>query len=154
MPRMSLRATAVFLAGLALLWVLLPRLRPANDGVSAIRDAEAKLTRASASGNVPVLDRLIASDFSTVGSGGNRETRTELLKRLQGSPWKIASLRQENLEIHFYGEMAVVVGVDGIHSRNAAGQDRNEAYRFVHVFQKRRGRWLLVTGMGSEEAVP
>lgn len=154
MPRMSLRATAVFLAVLALLWVLLPRLRPATDDLSAIRDAEARLARASASGNVRVLDRLIGTNFSTLDSDGRRETRSELLEQLRTSPWKIQSLRQGNLEIHFYSGMAVVVGIDRIRARDAAGRDRQETYRFVHVFQKRHGRWLLVTGLGSDAAVP
>jgi len=154
MPRMSARATAVFLAGLALLWVLLPRLRPATDDTLAVRDAEAKLARASASGNIQVLDQLIGSDFSTVGADGNRETRSELLDHLRTSPWKIESLRQGNLEIRFYGDMAVVVGADRVQARNAAGQDRDQSYRFVHVFQKHHSQWLLVTGMGSDDAVP
>lgn len=154
MPRMSARATAFFFAVLALLWVLLPRLRPATDDTVAVRDAENALAQASASGNFQALNQLIGSDFSTVDAEGNRETRSELLARLRTSPWKIESLRQGNLEIHFYGGMAVVVGVDRIRARNVAGQDRAEASRFVHVFQKRNGRWLLATGMGPDDRLP
>lgn len=156
MPRMSLRATAVFLAALVLFWVLLPRLRPATDDISAVRDAEAQLARASASGNVRVLDQLIGSEFSALDANGNRETRSELLDHLRNRPWKIESLRQGHLEIRFYSNMAVVAGVDRIQARDLAGQDSPRTYRFVHVFQKRHGRWLLVTGMGSDPdtAVP
>jgi ketosteroid isomerase-like protein len=154
MPRMSARATAVFLAGIALLWVLLPRLRPATDDVSAVRDAEATLDRALARSQIRILDNLIGSDFSTVGPDGRRETRSEFLDRLRDNPWKVESLRQENLEIHFYGGMAVVTGADRIQARDAAGQDRSGDYRFLHVFQKRDGRWLLIAGLGSQPAVP
>ncbi|HVB34538.1 MAG TPA: nuclear transport factor 2 family protein [Patescibacteria group bacterium] len=151
---MSARATAVFLAVLTLLWVLLPRLRPATDDVSAVRDAEDRLDLAAARGDIRSLDRMIGGDFSMLGAGGNRETRSELLDRIRNNPWKIETLRQKNLEIHFYGETAVVTGADRIESRNAAGQDRTGIYRFLHVFEKRNGRWLLIAGLGSQMAVP
>jgi ketosteroid isomerase-like protein len=154
MPRMSARATVVFLAVLALLWVLLPRLRPASDDISAVRATEARLIQASAQGDIPALDAMIASDFSTVDGGGNRENRTEFLGNLGTDPWKIESLRQENLQIRFYGDMAIVTGANDVQERNAAGRSRSEAYSFLHVFQKRDGRWMLIAGMGSPFANP
>lgn len=154
MPRMSARATAVFLAALALLWVLLPRLRPATDELSAVREAENLFDRASARGDSQALGQMVGSDFSTVDADGKREDRSKFLDHVRTSPWKVESLRQENLDIHFYGDMAIVTGAERIHARDAAGKDRSGDYRFLHVFQKRNGQWLLIAALGSHLAVP
>lgn len=154
MPRMSARATAVFLGGLTLLWLLLPRLRPATDDVSGVRQAERRFDRAMATDDIPVLEKMLGGGFSTMNANGNRLTRPEFLDRLRTSPWKIESLRQKNVEIHFYGDMAVVSGADRIWARNQSGQDRRGDYPFLHVFEKRGGHWLLIAGLGSRLAVP
>lgn len=154
MPRMSARASAVFLACIALLWVILPRLRPATDQASAVRETEMKLDQASAQGDIRALDGMMGSDFSTVGLEGDRETRSEFLDRLRESPWKIESLRQTGLQIRFYGDLAVVTGSDQIRGRNSTGEVRDTPYRFLHVFQKRDGHWLLIAGLGSHPGLP
>lgn len=151
---MSARAIVVFLAGIILLYVLLPRLRPAPDDRVAVREAEARINEAWARGEIGILNDTIGTDFSAVDAGGNRESRSDFLGHLRASPWKIESLRQKNLEIRFYGRMAVVSGADQVRERNAAGKDRSATYGFLHVFQKRNGRWLLISSLGSHPAVP
>jgi ketosteroid isomerase-like protein len=154
MPRMSARATAVFLAGIFALWIALPRLRPATDDATAVREAEARLSLASAKGDVPALGKIVANDFFAVDVNGKRETRQSLLDRYRTSPWKVLSFRQESLEVHLYGETAVVTGVDRVQARNASGKEHAGAYRFLHVFQKRHDRWWLISGQLAAVPTP
>ena len=154
MPRMSARAAVIFLAALVLLWVALPRLQPAADDAGAVREIEAQLAQAAAQGNAQALDRIVASDFFAVDADGNPETRTTILDRLRTNPWHIQSLQQQALQIHLYGETAVVTGVDRVQARDSNGRDRSGAYRFLHVFQKRSGRWWLIAGQGGRLPSP
>lgn len=154
MPRMSARAAVIFLAALVLLWVTLPRLRPATDEASTVRDVESRLARATARDNAKILGSIVAGDFFAVDADGHRETRATILDRARRDPWRVKSFRQENLEIHFYGKTAVATGVDRIEALDAAGRDRSGSYRFLHVFQRRDGRWWLIAGQGVGLSVP
>lgn len=154
MPRMSARATAVFLACIFVLLVALPRLRPATDDATAVRQAEARLSVASAKGNVPELGRMVANDFFAVDASGKRETRQTLLDKYRASPWKVQTFQQEGLEVHLYGETAVVTGTDRVQARDASGAVHDGAYRFLHVFQRRHGRWLLIAGQLAQVKTP
>jgi ketosteroid isomerase-like protein len=154
MPRMSARAIAVFLALIAVLWVVMPRLRPATDEAEAVRETETKLDQASAQGDIQALDGMIGPDFSSVNGNGNREDRSEFLDRLRTNPWRIESLHPTGIEIRIYGDVAVVTGADEVRSRDSAGLQSDTAYRFLHVFQKRDGHWLLIAGLGSNPGLP
>jgi ketosteroid isomerase-like protein len=154
MPRMSARAAVIFLAALVLLWVALPRLQPAADDAGAVREMESRLTRAAAQGNAKAVDGMVASDFFAIDSDGNPETRDTILNRLRTNPWRVKSLQQQNVQIHLYGETAVATGVDQVEARDVAGRDRSGVYRFLHVFQKRNGRWWLIAGQGARLPSP
>lgn len=154
MPRMSGRAAVIFLAALALLWVALPRLRPATDDAGAVTELEGRLVQAATQGNAQALAGIVANDFFAVDADGNRETRATVLDRLRKNPWHVESFQQQGLEIHLYGETAVVTGVDRLQARDATGRDRSGAYRFLHVFQKRGGRWWLIAGQGARLPQP
>lgn len=144
MPRMSARATAVFLAGILLLWFALPRLRPATDERVAVRETEYRLARASADGNTRALHGIVAHDFYAVNAAGDRETRQTLFNRYRASHWQVESFQEEELKIRLYGKTAVVTGVDHVKARDARGAAHDNAFRFLHVFRKRQGRWWLV----------
>jgi ketosteroid isomerase-like protein len=154
MPRMSARAAVIFLTGLVLLWVALPRLRPATDDTGAVRESETRLVEAALKGDGQSLGEIVADDFFAIDADGRRETRTTVLERLRDNPWRVASFHQRDLEIHLYGETAVVTGVDLVEARDAGGRDRSGAYRFLHVFQKRDGRWWLIAGQGAHLPAP
>ena len=140
--------------GLVLLWVALPRLRPATDDAGAVRETETRLVQAALKGDAQALGGIVANDFFAIDANGNRETRTTILDRLRTNPWHVASFQQQDLEIHLYGETAVVTGVDRVQARDAAGRDRSGAYRFLHVFQKRNGHWWLIAGQGAHLPAP
>jgi ketosteroid isomerase-like protein len=149
MPRMSARAALIFLAALVLLWVALPRLHPAADDAGTVREMEAQLAQAAAKGNAKALDGIVANDFFAVDADGKPQTRSTVLDQLRTNPWHIQSFQQQDLEIHLYGQTAVATGVDRVQGRDAAGRDRSGVYRFLHVFQKRNGRWWLIAGQGA-----
>ncbi len=141
---MSARATAVFLAGIALFWIALPRLRPATDESIAVREAEVRLARATATGNVQELNGIVAHDFYAVDAAGNRETRQTLLDRYRASHWQVESFQEQGLKVRLNGKTAVVTGIDRVKARDAKGAAHDDAYRFRHVFRKSKGRWWLV----------
>ncbi|MDE3135951.1 MAG: nuclear transport factor 2 family protein [Acidobacteriota bacterium] len=146
---MSPRAAVIFLAALVLLWVALPRLQPASDDAGTVREMESRLAQAAAKGNAKALDGIVANDFFAVDADGNPETRSTVLDQLRTNPWNVQAFQQQDLEIHLYGQTAVSTGVDRVQARDASGRDRSGVYRFLHVFQKRNGRWWLIAGQGA-----
>ena len=118
-----------------------------ND--AQVSAAQSAVTQAAAQGNAKALDGMVASDFFAIDSDGNPETRDTILNRLRTNPWRVKSLQQQNVQIHLYGETAVATGVDQVEARDAAGRDRSGVYRFLHVFQKRNGRWWLIAAFIS-----
>lgn len=154
MPRMSARAAVIFLAALVLLWVTLPRLRPATGNVGGVQAVETRLARAEARGDTKALSGIIAGDFFSVDANGNRETRTTILDRIRANRWHVQLFQQEDLEIHLYGQTAIATGFDRVQARDAGGRSYSGTYRFLHVFQERKGRWWLIAGEGMPLAAP
>jgi ketosteroid isomerase-like protein len=149
MPRMSTRAAVIFLAALVLLWVALPRLHPAADDAGTVAEMEAQLAQAVARGSAQALNGIVAEDFFAVDAEGHPETRSTVLDQFRTNPWHVQSFQQLDLQIHLYGQTAVATGVDRVQARDAGGRDRSGVYRFLHVFQKRDGRWWLIAGQGA-----
>lgn len=137
-----------------MLWVALPRLRPATDDVVAVREVEARLSRASALGDTQALSQIVAKDFFAVSRSGKPENRQALLDLYRTSTWKVVSFRQGSIQVHLYGETAIVTGVDRVRTRDRAGHERLDSYRFLHVFEKKDGRWQLISGQLAPLAAP
>ncbi len=139
----------MFVACALLLWLVMPRALPVSEDTQAVREAEQQLAQASAQGNVHALGLILSSDFIATDAKGNRENRAQVLDGFRATPWRVESLRQENVRIRLYGPTAIVTGTDLVTAHNAAGLDRDVSHPFVHVFRKRGGQWFLIAGRGS-----
>ena len=89
-----------------------------------------------------VLRRLLADGF--VYSENDRTmSRDTLIEELIGGTERVEAARNEDLEVHSFGETAVVTGWLVVRGKGAGGPfDRR--YRFTDTWQRRRGRWQLI----------
>lgn len=87
-----------------------------------------------------VLDRLLAAEFRFV-AGRNKAQYLDSIKT-QG-PDDVTSAVSTDLEVLFFGNTAIVTGLDTISGQNK-GQPYTSKWLYTDVWVKRAGRWQCV----------
>ncbi len=91
------------------------------------------------------LGRFVAEDFVFRDAAGASLAKPEFLRLATSVPVKILSIWGEQLEVHVYGETAVLTGKQRALVESAGGQQEDGGTQiFTDVFVRREGRWLLV----------
>jgi ketosteroid isomerase-like protein len=91
------------------------------------------------------LARLLAEDFVFRDAGGAMLAKRDFLRLATSLPVRILSVWGEGLEVHVYGETAVLTGRQRALVENAEGREEDGGTQiFTDVFVRRGGRWLLV----------
>lgn len=139
----------------------LPQLESANDATSTVRvaewdspveiekslnDLERDWMIALKAGNSGMLKRLLAPEFtlsSTKAAQGWVIGRNQYLKQ-NFSDWRIESHGLDGLEVHVYGNTAVV---HGWYKQQPAvvGEGREGDFLFTDVWVQRAGNWKAVS---------
>ena len=90
------------------------------------------------------LRRLLADEFTTIGSSGAMGGRAGALRlptnRTPGGD-EINSMDLDSLQVRVYGATAVMTG---LRRMRGPGGPIGAGLRFTHVFVRRNGRWQLV----------
>lgn len=104
---------------------------------------------ATLKGDAAVLGRILADDFTSVGSRGLVETKAETLADLNDKMSTITECVDRNVKVRVYGEAAVVTGL-GTRSgkyKGAAFADRQTLW--TDTFIRKDGRWQCVATQGT-----
>lgn len=94
------------------------------------------------------LARILADDYTSVGSRGTTSTKTDELANLKGAD-STASCVDSNLKVRIYGDAAVVTGL-GTRSgtyKGVAFKDRQSLW--TDTFIRKDGRWQCVATQGT-----
>jgi FKBP-type peptidyl-prolyl cis-trans isomerase FkpA len=111
-----------------------------------------EVARAYANHDVAALERLESDDYRATMTDGKAITRAEDIAAERGYAAKNpghseVEVSNNDVKIHLFGMGAVVTGLS---VAKTSGQERSA--RFTQVFQKRQGRWVLIsaqwTGVG------
>ena len=86
---------------------------------------------------------LLAEDFIGRSPGHPNQDRTEFIDTLTGFPAQVLTLGSDNLEVHAWGTIAVVSGVQSAKIQLAEGQVKENRIAITNIFQQYEGRWLL-----------
>jgi ketosteroid isomerase-like protein len=89
------------------------------------------------------LERLLADDFIGRSPGQSNQDRTAFIDTLTGFPVQVRSVGSDNLEVHVFGIVAVVTGVQVAQLERADGQVKENRIAITNVFQQQGGHWLL-----------
>jgi hypothetical protein len=96
-----------------------------------------------------VLDRILAADYTSIGSRGTPQTKAEALADLKDKTSAVDVCVDTNVKVRVYGDAAVVTGL-GSRSGNYKGvpfKDR-QAY-WTDTFIRKDGRWQCVATQGT-----
>ena len=115
-----------------------------------IADVEERWQRAVRDRDLPVLEALLAPEFTlTTGRPGAPVRTREAYLRITATEYVIRDFAFESLEV-------VALGPDGALARSRyrqtgsmAGEDRSQAFLMTDVFARRAGRWVAVARHAS-----
>ena len=103
--------------------------------------------------DVPVLERLMASDYVQIdGSGSGRLVdKSEVLASFRSGERNWAEAHSDDHRVHVYGDVAVVVGRWRARGTNA-GRTFDYAARYVAVWARHEGEWRMVSDQSTQMA--
>ncbi len=93
-------------------------------------------------GDAALMERVLASDFVGIGPRGFMLTKDEWLHRFKSGELKYESLEWDEVEVHDYGEAALVTG--RVKQKiKYQGQPMESELRTTLFWVKQQGRWQL-----------
>jgi ketosteroid isomerase-like protein len=93
--------------------------------------------------DVESLDRILADDFVYRSPGNPEVAKDSFLKLVASFPYKIVSIRGEEMKVNDYGDTAVMTGLQIAETVHGQRKKQFSAVMFTDVFVKRDGRWKL-----------
>lgn len=113
--------------------------------------------KAMLKGDVSFQERMLAPEYisyDTYGSSSNRSELLERLKKENAAPtYKQIALASEGVKVKVSGNLAVVTGAWKSTSSSIEADAAPHNYRgyYTSVFEKRNGRWLLLSDHATEK---
>lgn len=114
------------------------------DSTEELLAIEREWTAAHRNGDFDTLERRMADDFVKILPDGSLAGKAEVLASLRGEHrwWDFAA--GDEYDVRILGDTAVVIGRWRARGSNN-GQPFDYAARFLSVYVRRDGRWLMLT---------
>ncbi len=117
-----------------------------------IRESESQWAEAVASGDVSVVQRILADDFigvdAAAGTGGSLYDKATAISWIRTGYADFISNHLDQVKIRFFGNMAVAQGSESFERR--AGEPRRGRFVWTDTWLRRNGRWQIVA---SEDCI-
>jgi len=118
-----------------------------NDDIQrAVRQAQQQFWMALQGKDKQAFEHLMAEDFVLRSPGQPNQGRATFIDSLTTFPAQVRSVGSDNLEVHVWGNIAVVTGVQLAQIELADGQEKVDRVAITNVFQQQEERWVLVLG--------
>jgi len=140
-------AVVTFVIGLALAAVVSPfRSRTVSNAAAEqeVLRVEREYIQANLDADTDVLREILADEFSIRTRWGRLTNKAERLELLEDPLFAFESIRTDNVRAEVTGDTAVVTGNVHIRSRNGV-RESGGSYRYSREYEKRDGRWRIVT---------
>ncbi|MEO7157101.1 MAG: nuclear transport factor 2 family protein, partial [Vicinamibacterales bacterium] len=101
-----------------------------------------------------LMEKILTSDFTGVGSRGGVDTKESTLAAYKDATSSTTACVNSNMKARVFGEAAVVTGTvtsSGTY-KGAAFKDRHVL--FTDTYVRRDGRWQCVASQGTVAAAP
>jgi ketosteroid isomerase-like protein len=117
----------------------------------AIRKLDEQRIAALLQPDYPTLERIMSDDFTYTHSSGQVQTKAELLGDFKAGRRVFKSLKEEDVQVRVYGNVAVVTGRCTLTGVNA-GKDFELPMRFIEIYSNNNGHWQWVTWQSTRLA--
>lgn len=140
------RTIANALLVIALLLGLLVAFGARSEGLpeQELKALEQSRNEAIRTGDMETLDRLYADDFRGVTTTGQVVDKATLMSVFKGVDRRL-TFTGEDVRVRVIGDVALVSGL----VTGRAGDKVVTAFRYLHVYVQREGRWQLSTGQST-----
>ena len=109
-----------------------------------IRLAEHERFEAMMKQDVTALDSLLDDDLTYVHTGGDLQTKPQLLETIRSKSLVYESISPSEVKVHVHDGLAIATGRSAMRVRSAeASAASSFAIRFTEAFVRHNGRWLL-----------
>ena len=142
-------AHALLVIAIALLLGLFVAFGAHSEGLpeEELKALEQSRSEAIHAGDMETLDRLYADDFRGVTTTGQVVDKATLMPVFKGLDRRL-SFTNGDLQVRVIGPMALVSGL----VTGKAGDEVVTEFRYLHVYEKREGRWQLTAGQSTPVA--
>jgi ketosteroid isomerase-like protein len=118
---------------------------------SEVRDAQRERFDAMMHHDVAALDTLLDDDLTYVHTGGDLQSRREFINTIRKQELIYESIVPTQERVRVYDGLALATGRSEMRVRNSAGLN-SFTIRFVEVYVRRDGRWLLTAWQATRVA--
>src|SRR5262245_13184545 len=118
-------------------------IHPGETPHFAVRQVQEQFWAALKNKDRQAFEGLLADDFVSRSPGQPNQDRSAFIETLTGFPTQVRSVSSDTLEVHVWGEIAVVTGVQTAQLELANGQVRTNVIAITNVFQWQEDRWLM-----------
>jgi ketosteroid isomerase-like protein len=117
----------------------------ATSADKEVRAVEEERRQALLRNDTTTLDRLIASDFTSILNilGGRVGTKVDELGLNQTDTREVTSWTPSEVTVRIFGDVGLVTGLADVVD-TLKGESRHIRFRYTNVWLKRGGRWQLV----------
>jgi ketosteroid isomerase-like protein len=114
-----------------------------KDRQLAVRQAQQQFWTALQNKDKQSFEYLVADDFIQRSPGQPNQDRTTFIDTLTSFPGRVRSVGSDDLEVHLWGEIAVVTGLQLAEIELANGQVMHNRIAITNIFQEQQGGWVL-----------
>lgn len=128
-----------------------PQSRPAQEtrvATQALIDLENKWVDALVKSDAAALDFIFVDTYADTDEHSQRSDKQGVLSVLKSGDLHIASIKLSDMQVHVYGDAAVVIGA-AAQAGNFKGQPLTAKIIFTDTFIKQNGKWRAVASHRS-----
>lgn len=111
---------------------------------ATIKQIEQDLGDAGVALDIGKLSQIYADDFAMIGSSGKILTKESILHSIESGKYKLVSFEVGPIDVQVLGNVAVAQGAV-TEKRIADGKDVSVELVYMDLFEKRAGKWVLVS---------
>ena len=114
-----------------------------ENNLMAVFQAQHRFWAALKGKDRQAFEHLLADDFIARSPGQPNQNRVAFIDTLTSFPAQVLSVGSVNLEVHVWGTIAVVTGVQSAQTQLADGKGKEDRIAIPNIFEQQEGRWLL-----------
>lgn len=141
-------ALSTFLVGLSVAAVLAP-LRfdtvARGEAEQEILQVERQYIQAHLDSDTATLDNILADEFTIGRSRGRGMNKAQRLALLEDPDFAFASISTGDVQVEVNGERAIVTGRAMVEGHYGDREFSSPSYKFTRDYEKRQGRWQIVS---------
>ena len=114
-----------------------------NDPRSAVGHAQEQFWIALENKDRQAFEQILSEDFVARSPGEANQDRAAFIGTLTSFPGQVRSIQSDDLEVHVWGDIAVVTGMQIAQIELANGQYQTNRIAITNIFQAQQDRWVM-----------